>query len=473
MYKDVFDHKTPYIYFINSFASLIPYNHIGLFIIEVIVLFVSIYYIYKTLKIIFSSSGYKHIDELAAVGAFIMASTFTIRRISFGYTRTETLAVAFLMIAIYIFTDFYYSVQPIERVKNKMFIAGILAGLSFMTNIKAIVLFVPFGIVTLFILIQNKNYKIILPTILYGFAGVVVSILPYLVYMIATNSFNDMVYAVFYTNLAYAKSNTPIVIETANGVLKYDPKDGFIAAIKMFTIMELPIMVLCYISMIIIFVSKYNKYLKTTTCAQVIIAFLYIMLSGRIHTYYLYILLPFFVSIYVFLVSIFVRVANKFNNVKINSYVLVGVVAILTFTLSFLNNNHYLKVLNYNYVNRANKMNEIVNNYSKNNNLKEPKVFAIGFRSEVYVYLDSKINYKYFILPSVAYSEDKTAYLMQYNYIKNVDPDIVVVTQYKGLEYFSKDMVNNITNALDLSYELIGEVTTNASEGSYYIFGKK
>ena len=34
LYKEVFDHKAPYIYFINALGSLIDYNHFGLFIIE-------------------------------------------------------------------------------------------------------------------------------------------------------------------------------------------------------------------------------------------------------------------------------------------------------------------------------------------------------------------------------------------------------------------------------------------------------
>ena len=306
LYKDVFDHKTPYIYFINALESLIPYNHIGLFIVEVLVLFFSIYFIYKILKLIFEKNKFEHIDFLALIGAFVMSVIFSMRRITFGYCRTEAFAIVFFLPAVYILSKFYYAIElksnnisdvfdkEVAAIKNKMFIVGILAGLTFMTNIRAVVLFVPFAIVVLVILLKNKKYYTILQTFLYGISGVILSILPYIIYMIITDSFNDMVYAVINTNLAYANSKMQMEVLTSNGVLNYNPDKGLIHTIYMYTKMEFPVMIMCFISIILIFSLRYNIYLKITSCMQVIIAFLYIMTSGRLHTYYLYILLPFF-----------------------------------------------------------------------------------------------------------------------------------------------------------------------------------
>ncbi|MBR1454923.1 MAG: hypothetical protein IJ593_09845, partial [Lachnospiraceae bacterium] len=57
LYKDIFDHKTPYIYFINALASMFDKNHVGLFIITSIVLFISLYFTYKIVRL-FTDNSY-------------------------------------------------------------------------------------------------------------------------------------------------------------------------------------------------------------------------------------------------------------------------------------------------------------------------------------------------------------------------------------------------------------------------------
>ena len=146
------------------------------------------------------------------------------------------------------------------------------------------------------------------------------------------------------------------------------------------------------------------------------------------------------------------------------------IIAIITIYISFANNNKYLTVLNNNYLNRANQMNSIVNNYTKKRN--GIKVLALGFMPEVYVYLDTKINYKYFIAPSVDYSQNEIPFLEQYKYVNSVDPDIIVLSN-SSLSHFPSNLRQFIMIALNTYYDFIGEVVTNNSDGSYYVYGKK
>ncbi|MBR3288737.1 MAG: glycosyltransferase family 39 protein [Lachnospiraceae bacterium] len=478
LYKEVFDHKAPYIYFINALGSLIDYNHFGLFIIEILVLFFSIYYTYKILKLLFKNNMYQAAEEFSLIGAFFMSVLLTLREISFGYSRTEAFAVAFFIPAFYIFIKFIVIRNNLKDIKSKIFIIGILAGLSFMTNIKAIALFAPFAISILILLIQNKKYKLILWTFIIGLSGVIVSILPYVTYMLWTNSFEDMIYAVVNTNIAYAGSKISMSLMKNSGeILYYNSDEGIIATIIAFTQMEPLVMALIYISFILIFVAKYNKYLKLTLCLQVIIAFLYIMLSGRIQTYYLYIMMPFVISIYVLIVDR-VQVIFKNKNLleflnKRNKVITTVFVIIVTLLLSFLNNSRYLYAANHNYVARAKKINDIVDNYKSNIIERDLKVLGLGFIPEIYVYLDAKINYKHFIVPSVAYEKDKTAYTAQYNYLSKLDPDIVVIQESQSLYGFPNSLKRQITAVINEHYLLIGEVLTNANTGSYYVYGKK
>ena len=51
LYKDMIDHKTPYVYFANALASIFDKKHVGLYIITSLVLFVSLYFTYKIINL--------------------------------------------------------------------------------------------------------------------------------------------------------------------------------------------------------------------------------------------------------------------------------------------------------------------------------------------------------------------------------------------------------------------------------------
>ena len=72
-------------------------------------------------------------------------------------------------------------------------------------------------------LLINKSFKNILGLFIFGVLGLVISILPYLLYAVATNSVSDAIYAIVPTNLNYAKSTVDAgkgVMETAILLIK-------------------------------------------------------------------------------------------------------------------------------------------------------------------------------------------------------------------------------------------------------------
>ena len=194
------------------------------------------------------------------------------------------------------------------------------------------------------------------------------------------------------------------------------------------------------------------------------------MLSGRLHTYYLYMFLPYFLSICILLIKLILLIKNKFAFVIKVRYVVLFTF-ILSLLISYLLNAKNLFVMNYNHMNRATKMKNIVAEYDSD--IKSLKVFAFGFTPEIYNYLGANIDYKYFILPSVAYKVSKKAFLEQYRYVNEADPDIVVLNPSFSLSTFPNDLKNMIAAKLNMSYNFIGEVEMNKYAGSYYVFGKK
>ena len=444
LYKDIFDHKTPYIYFANALASLLEKNHLGLFIIEVIIMFITLIYVYKISRIYFSNT-------ISIVAAFYIGFILNINSISFGYSRTEAYAIMCLMPAVYIFVKYFEGENIIFNYKS-MFVVGILAGITFMTNIRAIILFVPFALALLVKLIINKRNKEILLLFVFGLLGVLASILPYLIYAVVTNSVKDAFYAIVSTNINYAKSTVDTgsgIVETAKILVKEH------IAFYMFLLIS-------FISFILL---KSNKYLKCSIMASFIIAFIYVTFSNRTYVYYLVILMPFMLSIYYLVIRFFDKKKRDKLNILISTICL-ALFLVISFVVNKGITNRYI-----NHYRRAVKTNDCAIRYFGDN--KDIKVLAYGFLPEVYVYMNKIPDFKYFTTPRLSYNIDSTAYKEQYKYILNKEPDFVVYREENLNTGIPIDMIYQVHSILETSYELLDTIRTNQYEGTFYIYAKK
>ena len=473
LYKDIFDHKTPYIYFINGLASIIDYNHIGLFIVVVLILFISLFFIYKVLILIFDHTDLKNgvvINDnqkyvISMVGAFIMGILLCNSDMTEGYCKTEPFAVALILPAVFLMAKYYYNITNLREIPKQMFVIGILAGLTFMINLKGIVLFVPLVIPLTFDFIKQKQWVCLLKTFFFGLLGVIVAILPYVIYMFVTDSVTDMVYAVLDTNLAYANDYIVYDVGSKTIVGSISSKDGILAYIIAYTKSLPVIMILIYISFILAFTLNYNKRFKIAICIQFIVSFVFMTLVGRPHIYYLYVLLPFVIIIYLFAVKLFInKLSIFFTNVKIKLSRKIVIVIFFVLTLAF---NYVLNVKNINEtVDKNKKGSEVFKSIVKQYDADYTKLKVFGLRCmpEIYIWLDADIHYKYFILPFMTYNSFSKAFDEQVEYVSRGDPDILY---FRNFDLFPKHLENQIKLALKNYYYLVGETD------EYYVFGKK
>lgn len=468
LYKDIFDHKTPYIYFINGLASLLEYNHIGLFLVEVLILFVTLYFIFKILILFFENEKFKNGESLtekqlyviSLIGTFIMGIILSDFAITEGYYRTEAFAVALVMPAIYIMAKYYYGKINILKISKQMFFIGLLAGFTFMINLKGIVLFVPLVIPLAFDFIKQKQWLGLLKTFCLGLFGVIIVILPYVIYMIATDSVKDMIFAVWDTNLAYARDYMEYNIESSPNVIS--TKDGFLYLIIAFFIKTPIVMSLIFLSVAIIFLLKYNNTFKIALCLELLVTFIITLSIGRPHIYYLYSLLPYVIVIFAFII-IFI---NKIINSLHINFILPNIVAIilsfvLLLSIGYGLNNKVVRTTAEKALNDAKELQTVAKSYDSN--YSRLKVLGIAYIPDIYLWLDADINYKYFVRPFITYNSFKVAFNEQTNYINNINPDIIVV---RNFEFVPKQLEMQIKFILNYYYDLIGE--TN----EYYLYGK-
>ena len=389
-------------------------------------------------------------NERAIVCSLVFGIILCIPEITFGYSRTEMYALAFIMPAIYLFAN-YFLLNNDEKYNYKyMFIVGILASLVLMTNIRAVVIYVPFAIILLLKLIKENKYTDILKLFIAGALGVIITIVPYLIYALVTDSIKDAIYAIFITNINYAKSNVGTTESMSSLAIK------FIAQNKVFFIFT-------FLSFPAWFILKFDFRLKTSIIISFVVTFAYVVFSYKTNVYYLVILMPYILSLY-FILSRFLE--KRKNIINIPVVIVITVVSILINI--YINRSIDIRFINC--YNRANRINKVIENSF--NNKENVKVLSYGFNPEVYIYTGGLVNYKFFIIPNVSYKADPTAYDAQYNYIINEDPDVIVYANSVTGNNMPTGKFDRIRYTLSTAYVLKDEFKTNDFTGTFYIFAK-
>ena len=471
LYKDIFDHKTPYVFFVNAAASLLEKNHLGLFVLEIAILFITLLYTYKFVELFTT-------EFRSLICAFCFGIILNIPQITFSYSRTEEYAIAFMMVALFLFSKHYFlndinyhnsnenaTANAIANSSNTyslypMFVIGILAGLTFMTNIRSMILFVPFAISLMIKCLREKKYLQVLKLFFAGIIGVVISLIPYIIYMILTDSAKDAYYAIFTFNFNYLNS-------------AINDKNDFAATVLKFIKEQMIVYVVTFASFIALLKLKFNKYLKLAIFSSFIIAFIYITFSKRPYPYYLVIFTPYFLSLYFTTLNAFDKcyLFNSHNkseksfltqNTKIVLCFVMFVLFGILISYKGLDNRYKNNLL------RSGRINSVVEKKFKNKS-----VLSYGFLPEVYVFTHTIPKYKYFMIPNVAYKVDRTPYDAQYNYIISLDPDLIVFRSKGFYDTLPKTKTNQINFILSSEYTLEDTIKTNEYDGDIFVFARK
>lgn len=453
LYKDIFDHKPPYIYFLNSICAIFSWHHIGLFVVDVIVTFIIMLFTYKISKL-FTENKLTQLLSIIFTG-FIL----NFDQISNGMCRTETISIALLLPCIYIFFKYFVSENKFEY-KN-MFLIGILSGITFMFSLKSPVILVPFAFVTLFIHIKNKKYKEVVLLFISGFLGVIISMLPAFIYIIYNGCINDAIKDLIDVNIIYAANDACIGSE----------KESILGAISNWKSHYAPFFVFLLYAFTIFLIAKYNIYIKITTILSFIIVFLYTFMVNRQNPYYLQMFTPYMTIFVLLLVKEIISITE---NMKISKtfprYVFVLICFVFTLFLNIcfgtkriFTNVKYFK----NYMVEMNKA--ISSEYENVDNL---KILSIGSNCEPYIYTNAKYNFKYQLIPYIKYEKYKEPFDMQEKYILDAEPDIVVFKKDLFVLQFPMEKYNKFLANLIKNYRPFAKINTIDKEEPYVLFKK-
>ncbi len=205
MYRDIYEQKGPYVYFLHAFAALISNtSFLGVWILEIVNLFFSMVLIAKIVGL------YGHKRSVCVVSAALLALSA-----SFSYAMSTGDSVEEFSACLYLYL-LYVTVKNIKNERKYTWVQylfiGITAGVVFWSKFTIVGIYVGWFAYFTWRSIRRKEAKEIGKAILYILGGVAVATLPCLVYFVANGAVKDWFSVYLYNNLFLYSDNGSIFL---------------------------------------------------------------------------------------------------------------------------------------------------------------------------------------------------------------------------------------------------------------------
>lgn len=197
-YVDIWDQKGPLIHAINALGYKCFGSDIGIFLIQIVSLYIAAIFIYKTLKLTFT------------LPPSLMLTCFIILSLSINYDGgdlVEEFLLPFISISYYYLLKYTISTNP--KYSNLLFFCfwvGLSLAFSFFTRLTNALGVCASEFVICVALLYLKSYKMLIFGVLSTLLGFMVITIPVVCYFYCNSALNEMWYGTFGYNLEYAAS---------------------------------------------------------------------------------------------------------------------------------------------------------------------------------------------------------------------------------------------------------------------------
>lgn len=413
MYVDCFDHKGIVLYLIEALGQLLIPGRWGIFILQVVNLFLILVFIYKTTKI-FQISKNKIV--------FIIISFLLLFKLSLDEgNQTEEYCMLFSSISLYITFRYYYKTKTLS-VKD-IFILGLCFSLSFWIRPNnAGVSSICIAFIFLVLARQgNKRFLIKYSSIV--FISIIAFCVAICIYFVAKDAFDAMIYSLFSYNFKYIDK-------------------GYQTNLK-----ELSKTMILNVSVVGVWVlATYLSYKKNPKKDYNLIIFIILLLLLGVfpvnmrfgHCYYLSLLTPVYAVGMMLLFSI--MDFSKKQNKILNAFSALLFIALLC--SGFFRFNTY-RTMDDAYIESAKNIVSMVPSAQLDN------VYGYQTEAKLYVVTDLKPTFRYFFLQDFLAKSDKR---INDSVKENIESDntLWVITQN---DVFKKSTNEGALDALSQNYE--------------------
>lgn len=192
-YIDFFDHKGPFIITIEQIGDLISKNRIGIFIVQIMFWFASLIGCYKTFHLFLG----KRICL-----AFTLVIAIILGIYNEGGNFTEEYCLPFLVFSLYLFLKATKNKNSKYNVYYSLFY-GITFGACAFTRLTNAFPIVAVEVTLVIFLCNKRLWKQIFKNMGLFICGLLLFVLPYVIFFISQNALKEMIYATFIYNFRH------------------------------------------------------------------------------------------------------------------------------------------------------------------------------------------------------------------------------------------------------------------------------
>ncbi len=251
-YRDLFEHKGPYVYFMHAAAVLIsPASFIGVFFIQFAFLIVFMVYIKKIASLFVSEKVSYYITLFTT--ALILTTNCYLRG-----DNTEEYGFTLITVSIYYLLVHYLKGNN-DFVRGRIFfLNGIFIGFIFWSKFNLLGYWGGWLVFSLIPILIKRDYRYFIRSVCLFAAGFIVITIPLIIYFGLNNALYDLFYTYFYCNIfLYTKKN--IFIKLFSLIL------GFIK-----NLLQNPVFTIVKVLGIYYFIIK-DVYIKNKTCRHALL----------------------------------------------------------------------------------------------------------------------------------------------------------------------------------------------------------
>lgn len=429
VYRDIFDHKGPFIFIFNYVAIVL--GKYGLYMLELFFLTLFLIFVYKTSRLYVTTT-----ISLIIISIFSIFIPYLYE----GGNTVEEYAAPFMMISLYIFSKYFLENKVSWR---NIVLLGISFSIVALIRFNMVSIWCVFVLVILIDLIYKKEYMRLLNYIIYFTIGILIVLLPLGIYLYVNDALYEAFYQSFIFNLYYIGDGETIV-----------------HVLRSFFLRPIIITMASVFGVSLIFVDFRDRY-NVAIIGSTVLTVISVLLSKRDYPHYLIALLP---LVAIFLILIFKN--KKFNFRYLLAIFVIFSPALIDNAINILSKNvssygrigsAIQEVQNIAYDNEINIASlQKVSEYIKNNTDNSDFIYTHRLSGNIYLESDRLANTKYFALPATDITNNEKVVKEFFADMTNKRPKFLVVNrgfienEQVGFELnFQKYLLSNY----ELAYE--------------------
>lgn len=212
-YVDLWDQKGPLIYVIDCIGYLLTGNETGIFFIQIVFLYFTSIYTYKSINIVLNNW-----KSLSITIVIILSLSINYE----GGNLVEEYLLPFLAFSYYYLLKYVLGGYQDKKALNIFYFAtGLSVSFCLFTRLTNALIICSSAFMVSIYLVIDKKYKLLIQGIFFILLGFLIITIPITAYFYINNAIEDMWYGTFEYNIEYALSNRPLSTSIAHFIGKF------------------------------------------------------------------------------------------------------------------------------------------------------------------------------------------------------------------------------------------------------------